>query len=360
LVGPRDGDVDRNELAGPGAATVPLAPAAAADSARATGAPSGGAGARRVADRIFRVPEMGLLILLLVAFAGFTLVNGGFASGPNIQSLFLTIAYTGIVMVGEAVLMIAGEFDLSVGSVAGMAAIIGGILMTKGGLPVPVAIIGAIAAGAVVGLANGVITVKVGIPAFVTTLSMLFVAKGIGYVLSGGDPVYPLPKDVAVLARTDILGQPSLIWVFLLIVVVVDLTMRHTTWGRVIYATGGNPLTTRLAGIRTDRVKILAFILCAALASLGGVLLVSRLQRADASIGLGWELNVIAACVVGGVALGGGAGTIAGAFLGLVLLQGVVQGLVIIGVSSSLQPVVAGIVLIAAAGFDLYRRRRFS
>jgi ribose transport system permease protein len=359
LVDGRDGDDVREVPTGGGAVVMPLALAAAGAESAAVPAPRG-AGARQVAGRVFGVTEMGLLLLLLVAFAGFTLVNSGFATGPNIQSLFITIAYTGIVMVGEAVLMIAGEFDLSVGSVAGMGGIIAGLLMTEVGLPIPLAMIGAVAAGGLVGLANGALTVKVGIPAFVTTLSMLFVAKGIGYVLSGGDPVYPLPKDVAVLARTDILGLPSSIWVFLLIVVVVDLTMRHTVWGRVIYATGGNPLTTRLAGIRTARVKILAFTLCGSLASFGGVLLVSRLQRADASIGLGWELNVIAACVVGGVALGGGAGTVAGAFLGLVLLQGVVQGLVIIGVDSSLQPVVAGIVLIGAAGFDLYRRRRFA
>lgn len=316
--------------------------------------------ARDAVGRATGVPEMGLLVLTLVTFAGFSLINGGFASGPNIQSLFITIVYTGIVAVGEAILLISGEFDLSVGSVAGMGGIVAGLLMADVGLPVPLAMIGAVAAGALVGLANGVLTVKVGIPAFVTTLSMLFVAKGIGYVLSGGDPVYPLPADVGALARTDILGLPSSIWVFLLIVVVADQTLRHTTWGRVVYATGGNPLTTRLAGIRTDRVKILAFTLCGSLASFAGVVLVSRLQRADASTGLGWELNVIAACVVGGVTLGGGAGTIAGAFLGLVLLQGVVQGLVIIGVDSSLQPVVAGIVLAVAVAFDLYRRRRLA
>ncbi len=359
MVGPRYGDDAREEPAAGGAAVMPLASTPAGGDRAATGAPRPSR-ARAAAGRFFGVPEMGLLILLFVAFTGFTLVNSGFASGPNIQSLFLTIAYTGIVMVGEAVLMIAGEFDLSVGSVAGMSAIIGGLLMTSVGLPVPVAIIGAVISGGLVGLANGLLTVKVGIPAFVTTLSMLFVAKGIGYVLSGGDPVYPLPKDVGFLARTDIAGLPSSIVVFLLVVVVVDQAMRHTTLGRVVYATGGNPLTTRLAGIRTARVKILAFIMCGSLASLGGVLLVSRMGRADASVGLGWELNVIAACVVGGVALGGGAGTIAGAFLGLVLLQGVVQGLVIIGVDSSLQPVVAGMVLIGAAGFDLYRRRRFA
>ncbi len=303
---------------------------------------------------------MGLLLLCLVVFAGFTLLNPAFATGGNIQSLFITIVYTGIVAVGQAVVLISGELDLSVGSVAGMGGIVAGLLMASVGLPVPVAIIGAIAAGGLVGLVNGVLTVKAGIPAFVTTLSMLFVAKGIAYLLSGGDPVYPLPKDVSFLARTDIFGLPSSIWVFLLIVAVADLAMRHTTWGRVTYATGGNPVTTRLSGISTARVKILAFVLCGALASFAGTVLVSRLGRADASTGLGWELNVIAACVVGGVAIGGGVGTIAGAFLGLLLLQGVVQGLVIIGVDLSLQPVVAGIVLVAAVGFDTYRRRRFT
>jgi ribose transport system permease protein len=359
LVGPGPGDHDLEEVVAPGAAMPPLA-LSSARSAPALAEPSSVNRARRVAGRVFGVPEMGLVILCLVAFVGFTLANRGFASGPNIQSLFLTIVYTGIVAVGESVVMITGEFDLSVGSVAGMGAIVAGLLMTTAGLPVPFAILGGVAAGGLVGLVNGVLTVKVGIPAFVTTLSMLFVAQGIGYVLSGGDPVYPLPPGVAVLARTDIVGIQSSIWVFLLIIAVADLALRFTTWGRVIYATGGNPLTSRLAGIRTGRVKILAFVLCGALASFGGIVLVSRLQRADASIGQGWELNVIAACVVGGIALGGGAGTIAGAFLGLVLLQSVVQGLVIIGVDSTLQPVVAGIVLVSAVGFDLYRRRRYS
>jgi ribose transport system permease protein len=313
---------------------------------------------RGLTRRVTSIPEMTLLILCVIAFILFTVANKGFATGPNIESLFLTIVYTGIVAVGEAVIMIAGEFDLSVGSVAGMGAIVSGLLMTSWGLPVPAAIAGGVAAGAVVGLVNGFITVKVGIPAFVTTLSMLYIAKGIGYVMSGGDPVYPLPPDAGNLARTDILGIPSSIWVFLLVIVVADLVLRFSTWGRIVYATGGNPLTTRLAGISTTKVKILAFTLCGALASFGGIMLVSRLQRADASIGQGWELNVITACVVGGVALGGGIGTIAGVFLGLVLLQGVQQGLVIAGVDASLQPVVAGMILIGAVGFDLYRRRR--
>lgn len=314
----------------------------------------------RVLNGVVGVPEMGLLILIILTSAGFTLLNPGFATGASIESLFRTIVFTGIVAVGEAILMIVGEFDLSVGSVAGMGAIITGVLMRDAGLPVPLAMVGGVLCGALVGLANGVMTMKIGIPAFVTTLSMLFIAKGIGYVLSGGDPVYPLPDGAGTLARTELLGVPSSIWIFLLVVVVFDLGLRFTTWGRIAYSTGGNPFTARLAGINTVRVKISAFVLTGALASFAGVMLVSRMQRADASVGLGWELNVIAAVVVGGVALGGGVGTIAGAFLGLLLLQVVVQGLVTVGVNSSLQPVISGIVMISAVAFDLYRRRRFT
>jgi ribose transport system permease protein len=355
--GDRDEERDHGPSLGLGAGSLQLA---TADGAPVNTSTLIGGRASRLLNVAVGVPEMGLLVLILAASVAFTLVNPGFATGTNIESLFRTIVFTGIVAVGEAILIIVGEFDLSVGSVAGMGAIIAGILMTKAGLPVPLAMVGGVLAGALVGLANGVMTMKVGIPAFVTTLSMLFIAKGIGYVLSGGDPVYPLPPDVTVLARTDLLGIPSSIWIFLSIVVVFDLALRFTTWGRIAYSTGGNPFTARLAGINTVRVKIGAFILTSALASFAGIMLVSRLERADASIGLGWELNVIAAVVVGGVTLGGGAGTIAGAFLGLLLLQVVVQGLVIAGVSASLQPVVSGIVMIAAVGFDLYRRRRFA
>ena len=307
---------------------------------------------RGMTRRVTSIPEMTLLILCVIAFILFTVANKGFATGPNIESLFLTIVYTGIVAVGEAVVMIVGEFDLSVGSVAGMGAIVGGLLMTNWGFPVPAAIAGGVAAGAVVGLVNGFITVKVGIPAFITTLSMLYMAQGIGYVMSGGNPVYPLPPDAGNLARTDILGIPSSIWAFLLIVVVADLFLRFSTWGRIVYATGGNPLTTRLAGISITKVKILAFTLGGALASFGGIMLVSRLKRADASIGQGWELIDLAVrCFV---RPGRNVAALAPSY-GMYRVQ---QGLVIAGVDANLQPVVAGMILIGAVGFDLYRRRR--
>lgn len=328
--------------------------------ATAGGPPLAGAGqiARRVAD-VATVPELGLMVMILAAGVVFTLVNPAFGSGPNIESLFRTIVFTGIVLIGQATLLIVGEFDLSVGSVAGMGAIVAGVLMVDVGLSIPVAIVLGVISGVAAGLVSGLVTTKVGIPAFVTTLSMLFVARGIGYVLSGGDPVYPLPSEVGALAKTVILGLPSSVWIFLALVLLFDLLMRFTIWGRVAYATGGSFRTARLAGIATDRVKIGAFMLTGGLSAFAGVLLTSRLGRADPSIGLGWELNVIAAAVVGGVRLGGGMGTMTGAFLGLLFLQVIQTGLVIAGVDATLQPVVSGVVMIVAVGLDLLRRRRF-
>lgn len=306
-----------------------------------------------------RAPEVLLLLMILVAGVVFALFNPGFATAGTVGSLLRSIAFTGVIVIGQAIVLIVGEIDLSVGSVAGMGAIIAGVLMTEVGLPIPAAVLLGVLCGATVGLVNGVLITKIEIPAFVVTLSMLFVAKGFSYVLSGGDPVYPLPAGVTVLAKTDILGLPSSVWIVLLLVLVFDLAMRRSTWGRTAYATGGNVRTSRLAGISPHRVKIAAFILSGALSAFAGILLVSRLARADASIGLGWELVVIAGAVVGGVRINGGAGTIAGAYLGLLFLQAIQTGLVMAGVDALLQPVVSGSVLIAAVSVDVLRRRRF-
>jgi ribose transport system permease protein len=301
-------------------------------------------------------PEVGLIMMILVAGTVFTFISPAFASLGNAESLLRTIAFVGIIVIGQAILLIVGELDLSVGSVAGMAAIVAGLLMTSVGLPIPLAMLIAVACGACSGFINGVLTTKAGIPSFVVTLSMLFVAKGIGYVLSGGDPVYPLPPGATLLAKTDILGLPSSVWILLILVFIFDQIMRRASWGRIAYATGGNARTSRFAGIDTDRVKIAAFVLTGSLAAFAGVVLTSRLGRADPSIGLGWELIVLAAAVVGGIRLSGGAGTIAGAFLGLLFLQVIQTGLVFSGVDAVLQPVVSGTVLVLAVAYDVSRR----
>ncbi len=327
---------------------------------RVRAAPGGGddARARQLLQQTLRVPEVGILLALVAAVAVFALVNPSFVAWANIESNVRTIAFIGIVGVGQAMLIIAGEFDLSVGSVAALGAVVAAILMSDHGLPIPLAVVAAVALGLLIGLVNGLLTVKVGLPALIVTLGMLFAARGLAYVISGGTQVYPLPDGVRTLSDR-VLGLPMAIWVFVVLALVADLAMRRSGFGRRLYAVGGNREAAQLAGIRADRVKLAAFMLTGALAALAGVLVMAQLGSGDPQIGMNWELAVIAAVVVGGISLRGGVGSIAGALLGVLFLQVVSSGLVVSGVEATLQPVAVGTVMIAALGIDQVRHRRF-
>lgn len=328
--------------------------------ARVRATPGGGDGApaRQLLHAALRVPEVGILLALVVAVVVFALINPSFVAWANVESNIRTIAFIGIVGVGQAMLIVAGEFDLSVGSVAALGAVVAAILMSDHGLPIPLAVLAAVVLGLLIGLVNGLLTVKVGLPALIVTLGMLFAARGLSYVISGGTQVYPLPDGVSVLSDR-VLGLPMAIWIFAVIALVADVAMRRSGFGRRLYAVGGNREAAQLAGIRADRVKLAAFMLTGALAALAGVLVMAQLGSGDPQIGMNWELAVIAAVVVGGISLRGGVGSIAGALLGVLFLQVVSSGLVVSGVEATLQPVAVGTVMIAALGLDQVRHRRF-
>ena len=295
-----------------------------------------------------RIPELGLLIVLSLSVVLFGTINPYFATLASLKVLLVTVLYTGVVVIGEALLMIVGEFDLSVGAIASIGTISTGLMLKDWKLPLAVAILLGICLGALFGFVNGFITVKIGIPAFITTLSVMFLARGLSYVLSGGDPVYPLPGGAGALSRTEIFGLPSSVWIFLALFLVADQFLRRSVLGRKFYLIGGNQLAARLSGIKVHKIKIGLFMLSGALSAFAGILLMSKLQRSDAVTGLGWELNVIAAAAVGGIKLTGGAGTLTGAFIGIIFLQVVLQGLVMIGLDPMLLDAIVGVVMIAA------------
>jgi ribose transport system permease protein len=253
--------------------------------------------------------------------------------------------------------MIAGEIDLSVGSVAGFCAVAAAWLMKTAQWPAVAAIAAAIALGAALGLVNGLVTVRIGIPAFITTLGMLYIAKGLNYLLCKGYPIYPLPASVQDFGKAEPLGLSWAFWVFLFAIAAGDLLLRFTVPGRKVYATGGNREVAHLAGIHTEVVKIGCFILCGALAALGGILLMAQINVGQPEIGVGWELDVIASTVIGGVSLFGGVGTVVGTFLGLLLMQVIRTGLVTTGVNTHWQTVAVGVIMILAVGLDLWRRK---
>jgi ribose transport system permease protein len=309
-------------------------------------------------QRVFAVSEAGIVISLVALVLIFNSLQSAFLSSQNVRAMLGAMSFVAIIAVGQSLLLIAGEFDLSVGSVAGLSAVISAWLMTKGHLPVPIALLLGIGSGGAVGLINGLVVVRLGIPAFIATLGMLYAAQGFDLLLTNGYPIYPLPDSVGKIGQaTPLFGIGWSFYILVVLVVVADLVLRRTTIGRNLYATGGNREIARLVGINTDLYKIVCFVLTGMLAALAGMLVMGSLASGTTSIGSGWELIVIAGVVIGGVSLFGGVGSVAAGFVGMLLLQVVQSGLVVVGVSPNWQTVSVGVIMVAAVGLDLFRRK---
>jgi len=307
--------------------------------------------------RLTALPEVGISIPLVVLILVFYLINHAFLSPNSVGAMLRGMAFVGIIAVGQTWLMVAGEIDLSVGSVAGLCAVVSSWLMKDAGWPVAAGLAAGAAVGCFAGLINGLVAVRFGIPAFIATLGMLYIARGFNYLLCQGYPIYPIPDALKSFGRAEPLGLSAAFIIFVLIVISGDFCLRKTVFGRMVYATGGNKEVARIAGINTDWVKVSCYMLSGLLAGLGGMLLMAEINVGQPEIGVGWELDVIASVVIGGVSLFGGVGTVLGTFLGLVIMQVVRSGLVVAGVSTHWQTVAVGVIMIVAVGLDLLRRR---
>lgn len=304
--------------------------------------------------------EFGLIVAIVAVSVLFTLIQPNFLSFATAQSVIRAVAFVGIIAVGQALLLITREFDLSVGAVAGLGAVVASRLMEgEGGIAWPVAVAAGIATGTGAGLANGLLVTQLRIPALVVTLGMLYIAQGLSLVVTGGFPITDLSADFLVIGQANPLGLPWAAWIFFGVVVAGSVVLKTTTFGRRTYATGGSVRAASYAGMRPERTKIVLFITVSSLAALAGILLIGRIGVADPTIGQDWGLRSIGGAVVGGVSLFGGAGSVLGAFLGVVFLQLVTTGLVIAGFDTSLQDVAVGVLLIGAIALDRWRQRRF-
>jgi ribose transport system permease protein len=307
--------------------------------------------------RLFAIPEVGVLIPLLLFIAFFYILNPVFLTPKSIATMLRALSFVGIIALGQTFLMISGEFDLSVGSTAGLCAIVCSHLMANLGWGIAPAILAGLATGAVVGLVNSFVVLKMGVPAFIATLGMLYMARGVNYLISKGYSIYPLPEPVNEFGTSQPGGISWSFFVFIVLALIFDQILRRTVHGRKLYAVGGNKEVANLAGISPNLIKASGFVLVGLMAGLAGILLMSRIVTGQPTIGLGWELNVIAAVVIGGVSLWGGVGTIAGAVIGLLIMQVVSTGLIIINVDPYWQTVAVGAIMILAVFLDLLRRR---
>ncbi|MCX5519705.1 ABC transporter permease [Kaistia defluvii] len=299
--------------------------------------------------------EATVLAMLILVFLGLTFASEFFLTGRNLSNVARQISVVGIVALGQALVIIAGGIDLSVGSVIGLSAVTGAIVSATTGMP-SLGIVGAIGIGMAIGFTNGVLITKLRINPFITTLGTLSIARGAALLITNGNP-QRFDNWAAFLGYGKIGGLPVQFILLVALTILVWLFATRTRWGRNVYAVGDNARAARLAGIDVAKTRILVFTVSGSLAGLGGLLLGGMLTNANPNLGLGYELDVIAAVILGGVALAGGRGSIGGVVIGAALIGLLRNAFVLLNVSGYWQTITIGLVVILAVGADSLNRR---
>lgn len=264
-------------------------------------------------------PETSALFMLIIMLAAFSLMSPAFLTYNNFQVVLQPIPELALIAIGVTILMISGEFDLSVGSVFALSPMLM-VLAMDAGMPLPIAMTVGLTGAALAGLTNALITLRLGLPSFIATLGMLFMARSLAIVISGGFPP-PFPRDLDlwwIVGKVDLL-RVSIFWL-LGIGILLGIWLRRFDFGSWIYATGGNRESARDMGINTAMVKTICFVLCSVLAGFAGMIQTFRIKAIVPTMGTGFELTAIAAAVIGGAALTGGIGSVMGAVIGALLI----------------------------------------
>jgi ribose transport system permease protein len=310
-----------------------------------------------------RLLAFGALIVLLVVFS---VASPNFFQFDNLVGILLATTVNGVLALGVTYVIITGGIDLSIGTVMTLSAVMTGVFVTNWHLPVWLGTLGGVATGTLAGVVNGTVIAKLKVPPFIATLGMLNIARGLALVFSGLRPIYfndtPSFNEVAmgsVLGRlSPYLEVPNLVLVLFGAAVIASLVLSRTSLGRYTFALGSNEEATRLSGVDVDGWKITVYSVCGLFAGLAGVLIAARLNSAQPSLGLGYELDAIAAAVIGGTSLSGGEGTILGTVIGAFIISTLTNGLRILSVPQEWQTVVTGAIVILAVYLDIVRRRR--
>jgi rhamnose transport system permease protein len=309
----------------------------------------------RLVEIAFRARELGIVAALALVVIITTAYNPRFLSAQSVRDLLLNASIIALLTVGQTLVVITRNVDLSVGSVLGLTAFMtGNLFVGRPGLPVVVALLAGLLLGAVCGAVNGGVTAVGKVPSLVVTLGTLYVFRGIDYAWAGGRQINAadLPDSLLILGSDRLLGVPYLVAITVLLVAVAAYALRSYRAGRELYAIGSNPDAAVLAGIPVGRRLLAAFILSGAVAGLAGVLFTARYGTVDATAGTGFELQVISAVVVGGVAIFGGSGSVVGAALGALLLSTIGSAIVVLRVPSFWQQAIVGALLIGAIALD--------
>jgi ribose transport system permease protein len=308
-------------------------------------------------SRIFEAKELVLVGVILIFWILMSFVAVSFKNPSNIKAIFLGLSTEAIIAIGMANLLISGGLDLSVGSTLALGGVVSCLCM-KAGLLVPISIIIGILTGSLVGFVNGTIVANWRINPLIVTLGMQTVVRGFTLILAGGTAIIGLPKSFTSIGKGKILGIQYPIIITLVLIILGDILLRKSRFFRQNFYIGGNEKAALMTGISVKKIKIFNYVLISTLAAFAGVLMSARLAAASVNIGIGIEMNVIAACVIGGASLSGGEGSIIGAFFGTLLLATIINSLNLLGVDVYWQNIVSGIILIVAVVFDTIMRKR--
>lgn len=305
------------------------------------------------------IKQYGTAVILLIMVAFFAIMAPNFRTFNNLITVLRQVSMLGVLAVGLTFVFLLGDIDLSVGVMMGLSATTSALLMTKLGVPVILAWLLGILVCTLVGVINGLIVTTTHMPALIATLGTQNIIYGVNYMICGGVSVYGIPPEAKFLGQGYLFGVlPIPVLVMVIVFMIGSFILKKTYFGRYFYAVGGNAEATRLSGINTTRVKILAYALCGLCAGIAGAINMSRANSGQPTAGHGFEMDVITACVVGGISAGGGDGKMSGVISGVLIIGVLSNGMTIMGVSDYWQMVAKGLVLVLAVGTDYYQKTR--
>lgn len=305
-------------------------------------------------------------IILLVICVAVAFMAPGFFTAPNLLGILRSSALKGVIAFGMTMVIICGEIDLSISSTVAISgiitALVGGTLDKAGFLPLEVGIVVGMGCAFIVagllGLFIGIMRTRFNIPTFIITLAMMNVVYGAAALLSKGFPLTDFPSWYTFFGAGNIVGIPVPAIILVVVFVIVYIIMTYTTFGRSVYAAGGNPESARLSGINVKKVKILVMVAVQVLAALGGIMCSSQVMSAAHNFGKGWEMDVIASVIIGGASLNGGIGKVRGTFLGIIFLGVLLNGMTLMNVSEYVQYIVRGGLILGAVLINTIQAER--
>ncbi|GEK85868.1 ABC transporter permease [Microbacterium aerolatum] len=300
----------------------------------------------------------GTLVVLVVFFS---IASPNFFTPSNIATVLLSTAVIGILALGTTFVIITGGIDLSLGTGMALCAVMTGVFITNWGLPVWIGVLGGIATGVLMGLINGVNVTFLRLPPFIATLAMMMIAGGLALVVSNVAPIYfssSAPDFKKIALGVLIPGIPNAVLITAVLAIIAAIVLSKTLLGRYTFAIGSNEEATRLSGVDTRRWTILIYMFAGAFTGVAGIIIASRLDSAQPQIGTGYELQAIAAVIIGGTSLLGGRGSILGTVVGALIMSVLVNGLRIMSIQTEWQNIVVGVVVLLAVFFDSLRNRQ--